>query len=224
MTRLARLPLLLALAAVLALGACGSDTPKSSASSSSSSSSSTTKSSSTDSDSDSASDSDSDDSDSDGDVLTEARKQPIVALATDGLTFVSAAGITRPFAFGIDEPSTKDALEAALGNPKNTEIAQPCEDGSGRAFDSVRYDGLTVNFLDAKLAGWSSSADAFTTIDGIGVGSTLADLKESFGTVTVMDSSLGVEFSTETIGGVLDGKADSAKVTDIFNGQVCIIR
>jgi hypothetical protein len=228
MSRFARLPVFLALAAVLALGACGSDKPKASSSSSpsksSSSSSSSTKSSSSSTD---ASDSDSDSgsgSDIESDVVSDARDQPVVALAADGLTVVTVAGITKPLDFGTDEPTVKTALESALDKPKSSEIAQPCEDGSGRAFDSVRYDGLAVFFLDGKLSGWGSSANAFTTLDGIGVGSTLADLKESFGDVTVMDSSLGVEFSAGTIGGVLDGKADSAKVTDIFNGQVCIIR
>jgi hypothetical protein len=211
----------LSLAMVLALSACGSDKPKASSSASSPS-----KSSSPSSKSSSSATSDSDATDaitSESDV-SDAREQPVVSLSTDGLTVVSVAGITKALDFGTDEPTVKTALESALDKPKSTEIAQPCEDGSGRTFDSVRYDGLAVSFLDGKLAGWSSSANAFTTVDGIGVGSTLADLKESFGDVTVMDSSLGVEFSAGTVGGVIDGKADSAKVTDIFNGQVCIIR
>jgi hypothetical protein len=223
MTRFARLSVFLSLAMVLALSACGSDKPKASSSASSPSKSSSSSSSSKSSSS-ATSDSDATDAITSESDVSDAREQPVVSLSTDGLTVVSVAGITKALDFGTDEPTVKTALESALDKPKSTEIAQPCEDGSGRTFDSVRYDGLAVSFLDGKLAGWSSSANAFTTLDGIGVGSTLADLKESFGDVTVMDSSLGVEFSAGTVGGVIDGKADSAKVTDIFNGQVCIIR
>jgi hypothetical protein len=131
---------------------------------------------------------------------------------------------TKNLDFGTAEAATKTALEAALGKPKNTDIGRPCDDGSSRSFDSVRYDGLVVFFLEGKLSGWSAEGQEFTTIDGIGPGSTLSDLKASFGDVTVSDGSLGTEFSAGTIGGVLDGSSDAAAVTTIFNGDLCIIR
>ena len=47
----------------------------------------------------------------------------------------------------------------------------------------------------------------------------------AFPDVTVNpDSSLGVEFSSSSVGGVLDGTSDSSKVTAIFNGDLCILR
>jgi hypothetical protein len=209
----------LALAAVLVLGACGGSDKKTAATSSSSKTSSSSSKSSSSSSSKPAS----------SDSATEAESDPptvgpIVALAVDGLTFVSDPA-TRNLPFGTDEATVKDALEAALGAPKGAETALECEDGSGRSFDSVRYDGLSVAFFESQLSGWSAENPEFTTIDGIGPGSRLSDVKAAFPDVTVNpDSSLGVEFSSGSLGGVLDGESDAAKVTTIFNGDLCIIR
>jgi hypothetical protein len=209
----------LALAAVLVLGACGDSDKKTAATSSSSKTSSSSSKSSSSSSSKPAS----------SDSATEAESDPptvgpIVALAVDGLTFVSDPA-TRNLPFGTDEATVTNALEAALGAPKGAETALECEDGSGRSFDSVRYDGLSVAFFESQLSGWSAENPEFTTIDGIGPGSRLSDVKAAFPDVTVNpDSSLGVEFSSGSLGGVLDGESDAAKVTTIFNGDLCIIR
>jgi hypothetical protein len=218
----ARRPLLILLmASVLVLGACGGSGKKAATSSSSSKS----KSSSSKSSSSKSSSSKPASTDSATEEETDpGTVGPIVALAVDGLTFVTDPKTTN-LVFGTDEKTTTSALKAALGEPSNTDIGRPCDDGSSRAFDSVRYDGLVVFFFEAQLSGWSAENPQFTTIDGIGPGSTLSDLKASLGDVTVNpDSSLGVEFSSETLGGLLDGTTDDAKVTTIFNGDLCILR
>jgi hypothetical protein len=211
-----------ALAALLVLGACGGSDKKTAATSSSSKSSSSSSSSKSSSSSSSSKPASSDSAtEEETDVPTVG---PIVALSVDGLTFVSDPA-TRNLTFGTDEPTVTSALKAALGEPSTTDIGRPCDDGSSRAFDSVRYDGLVVFFFEAQLSGWSAENKEFTTIDGIGPGSTLSDLKAAFPDVTVNpDSSLGVEFSSSTVGGVLDGTSDGSKVTTIFNGDLCILR
>ena len=206
MTLTGRRPLLvLALAAVLVLGACRGSGKKKAATTTSSSSKSSSS------------------TDDKSDLPTVA---PVVAISGAGLTFVMDASTTNLDFAVADEAATKTALEAALGTPKAADIGRPCDDGSSRTFDSVRYEGLVVFFLNGKLSGWSSESQEFTTLDGIGPGSTLSDLRAAYGEVRVFDSSLGTEFSLGPMGGggVLDGTSDHATVTTIFNGQLCILR
>ena len=116
------------------------------------------------------------------------------------------------------------ALQSAEGAPRSVDTGSMCEDGSGRVFDTVLYDGLSVYFLSSTLSGWRVSKTQFTTLDGAGPGSTLTQLRAAFGEVKVTDSSLGVEWSAGTLGGVLSGKSDDSIVGEMFAGDLCIIR
>jgi hypothetical protein len=116
------------------------------------------------------------------------------------------------------------ALQSAEGAPRSVDTGSMCEDGSGRVFDTVLYDGLSVYFLNSTLSGWRVSKAQFTTLDGVGPGSTLTQLRAAFGEVKVTDSSLGVEWSAGTLGGVLSGKSDDSIVGEMFAGDLCIIR
>jgi hypothetical protein len=147
----------------------------------------------------------------------------LLALSRDGLTFVIGAS-TRNLNFGSDKAAVMTALQSAEGAPRSVDTGSMCEDGSGRVFDTVLYDGLSVYFLNSTLSGWRVSKAQFTTLDGVGPGSTLTQLRAAFGEVKVTDSSLGVEWSAGTLGGVLSGKSDDSIVGEMFAGDLCIIR
>ncbi|MEY2438280.1 MAG: hypothetical protein QOF97_3116 [Acidimicrobiaceae bacterium] len=144
-------------------------------------------------------------------------------MSQDGLTFVIGAS-TRNLNFGSDKAAVMTALQSAEGAPRSVDTGSLCEDGSGRVFDTVLYDGLSVYFLNATLSGWRVSKTQFTTLDGVGPGSTLTQLRAAFAEVKVTDSSLGVEWSAGTLGGVLSGKSDDSIVGEMFAGDLCIIR
>jgi hypothetical protein len=144
-------------------------------------------------------------------------------MSQDGLTFVIGAS-TRNLNFGSDKAAVMTALQSAEGAPRSVDTGSMCEDGSGRVFDTVLYDGLSVYFLNSTLSGWRVSKTQFTTLDGVGPGSTLTQLRAAFGEVKVTDSSLGVEWSAGTLGGVLSGKSDDSIVGEMFAGDLCIIR
>jgi hypothetical protein len=144
-------------------------------------------------------------------------------MSQDGLTFVIGAS-TRNLNFGSDKAAVMTALQSAEGAPRSVDTGSRCEDGSGRVFDTVLYDGLSVYFLNSTLSGWRVSKVQFTTLDGVGPGSTLTQLRAAFGEVKVTDSSLGVEWSAGALGGVLSGKSDDSIVGEMFAGDLCIIR
>lgn len=206
---------LVALMSVAPMAACGSDKNATSSSSSTSETRSPSSSARASSSTETAS----------GSEAGEGGDDPILALSRDGLTFVSISGSTRPVEFGSSESTVNQALESTVGPQQDSGIGQVCDDGSARTFDTFRYgDGLQVYFRNDSFVGWVSTSRAFTTIDGIGVGSALSDLRAALGDVTLTEGSLGTEFSAGSLGGVLDGNSDSSKVTDLFNGEVCIIR
>jgi hypothetical protein len=152
---------------------------------------------------------------------------PQVTLLPDGLGFVIGTR-TDTFGFGASaEESTTAALAKALGDPSGTTTGQPCEDGSGDTFDTVTYPSLRASFVDGKLVGWQARTAAVTTAAGIGIGSTLADLRRVYDGVEVdPQSSLGVEWS---IGGgdprgLLSSDSPRGRVDAMWAGHVCVIR
>jgi hypothetical protein len=61
-----------------------------------------------------------------------------------------------------------------------------------------------------------------TTLDGIGVGSTLADLEASLGDAEITEGSLGREFTAGAYYGILDETED---VVDFLSaGETCVFR
>src|SRR3546814_4306000 len=65
-----------------------------------------------------------------------------------------------------------------------------------------RADAMTLNFQGGKFVGWflgnENGASRYSTIRGIGVGTTRAKAKQSVSIVDVEDSTLGEEFSIGT--------------------------
>lgn len=88
-------------------------------------------------------------------------------------------------------------------------------------------DGFQLAFSDGKFAGWTAGEGAprgFSTLSGVHVGSTLAELRAAHPDVTVREDTVGPEFSAGDIHGTLSGTGDAATVTTLWAGASCIFR
>ena len=88
-------------------------------------------------------------------------------------------------------------------------------------------DGFQLAFSDGRFAGWTAGEGAprgFTTVGGVHVGSTLAELRAAHPDVTVSEDTVGPEFAAGEIYGTLSGTTDAATVTTMWAGVNCIFR
>ena len=88
-------------------------------------------------------------------------------------------------------------------------------------------DGFQLAFSDGQFAGWTAGEGAprgFSTVSGVHVGSTLAELRAAYPEVEVREDSLGPEFSAGDIHGTLSGTGDDATVTTMWAGVNCVFR
>ena len=161
---------------------------------------------------------------------------PVVSLDGEGLRLVDPkSGATRPLGFGVPEDQLKLVAEKLKG-PAETGRAEEC--GAG-PLSYLRWDdGLTLYSLDGLFAGWSldetgapvsapakgaKPAAKLTTISGIGIGSTRAQLLDAYD-AKIEQTSLGTEFNAAGLSGILDGTGGKARVTNLWSGVNCVFR
>lgn len=143
-----------------------------------------------------------------------------VVLEGAGLRIPSASP-PRTLAFDLSEAETIAALTKALGRPP-TERGENEECGGGGMKFAEWKGELTAWFLDGRFAGWDGKGK-LKTIEGIGIGSGRADLATLPG-FEVEESTLGTEFRSGGLSGILDSKGPNAKVTDLWGGATCVFR
>jgi hypothetical protein len=152
-----------------------------------------------------------------------AAAAPLVALDGEGLRLVNGdSGSTALLAFERPLDDAVTALTAALGAPKSRSTNSEC--GAGPVEFVQWANGLSILAQDGKFQGWSLDTAGLTTMDGLGVGSTRAELMASVPDATVEESTLGTEFAAGTLGGLFDGKGPQARVTDLWAGLTCMFR
>lgn len=144
-----------------------------------------------------------------------------VALRPDGLGFTDGGPSSSSLAFGSDAATVKDVLDRALG--AGGELETP---DCGPGTSTVQYELLFLRLQDGRFVGWTTGSPGLTTGDGIGVGSTLAQLRDSFAQVTVTESTVGTEWTTGEGGvyGFLDGTAETSRVDSLSGGTTCVFR
>jgi hypothetical protein len=130
-------------------------------------------------------------------------------------------GASRTLAFDLSEAETIAALTKALGRAP-TERGENGECGGG-GMRFAEWEGeLTAWFLDGRFAGWDGKGK-LKTLEGIGIGSPRADLATLPG-FEVEESTLGTEFRSGGLSGLLDSTAPNAKVTHLWGGATCVFR
>lgn len=147
---------------------------------------------------------------------------PAVNLAPDGLALVLDRGATRQVRFGMPRAAVTRMLVAALGDPIEEGDNQEC--GAGALGFANFRDGLGLYFKGDKFVGWDldgGDGGHFTTAAGVGIGATRKQL-ESASTVTVEDSTLGIEFSAGGLSGLLSSRTPEGEITNLWAGATCI--
>lgn len=148
---------------------------------------------------------------------------PLLALDGEGLRLVRPNGSTALLPFGRPTADAVAVLSSVLGAPTNRTTNDECGAGPTEIVDWG--GGLSAMFLDGKFDGWSADQrKGLSTMNGIGVGSTRAELKEAFSDLEVEESTLGTEFSAGGLGGLLDGQGAGAKVETLWAGNICAFR
>lgn len=145
---------------------------------------------------------------------------PVPALDGEGLRMVAPSGSTRLLAFGMGRTLVENAVARALGQGGTKSRIGEC--GAG-PMEFSKLGGLKLNFQNDKFIGWSLQPPAtLTTIDGIGIGRTKAEIENSRTLAMVEGSTLGEEFSIGGIGGFLDGEGGT--VSMLYAGTQCFFR
>lgn len=152
------------------------------------------------------------------------RPRPVIVLESGGLGFLTGRSSIRQVPFGTNAATARQAVTTALGPLTVTALpdcGQGPRTGAARAGFSLLLDGR-------RFVGWTDQGAPgrrLTTADGLGIGSTLAQLRRSLGTVTVTRGTLGPEWTSgRGLSGLLDGTRPTSRVTVIDSGETCFFR
>jgi hypothetical protein len=128
-------------------------------------------------------------------------------------------------AFETPRADTLDAVRGVLGEQTGVSHNDQC--GAG-PMDMAEFNGgLTLYFLEGRFAGWDVAPDgsgSFTSPSGVGIGSTLKAMREKASVDVQASSSLGVEFNTGGLSGLLSSDTPAGTVTRLWAGNSCIFR
>ena len=127
---------------------------------------------------------------------------------------------TSVLPLGTDAATVRAATDRALGEGGE----RPTPD-CGPDSSTVQHERLFLLLQGGEFVGWTTGSPGLTTGGGIGVGSTLADLRAALPGVTVTEGTLGPEWSTEGgLAGFLDGTDESSLVNSVAAGVRCLAR
>jgi hypothetical protein len=153
----------------------------------------------------------------------EAPEAPALALEAEGLRFFDPrSGSASPLPFGVGKEQVLKALTASFeASPREQGRMEEC--GAGPVEQATWPNGFVALFQEDKFLGWEAREGGLTTADGIGIGSPRKALDESQ-SPTVEESTLGVEFHSGELGGLLSSAQPDAKVTALWAGLTCFFR
>lgn len=159
-----------------------------------------------------------------------------LALASNALQLVDAVtGSTREITFGMPFEQLEVIVSLILeGEPTSVGVNTEC--GAGPLKIVTWPNGLTLVFKEKKkgnaewlFAGWfagkpTGKGDKLITMAGVGVGSTLEELENTYVT-TVTKTTLGQEFSIKSgFYGLLSGTGKKATIDVMWSGASCNFR
>ncbi len=148
-----------------------------------------------------------------------------VTLETDGLLIATGTQPAKHYAFGSSDVAVRAALASVLGGALTVTPSPECGQGPRTGADR---DGFSILIDGTKFVGWVDQGAPrrhLTTRRGLGIGSTLTQVRLLLSGVTVSNETLGPEFITGSgLGGLLTGTSNSSTITTIYAGETCFFR
>lgn len=145
-----------------------------------------------------------------------ARNAGALTLAPDGLSVVSG-GRARHIAFGSPAELALQVAEATTHGLPVRERSGEC--GAG-PLESATFPGVRLWLQDGRFVGWTAMGRGLTTMAGVGIGSTRAEVDDVI-VAPVEATSLGDEFTAGEMSGVYGA---SGTVQSLWAGTTCIAR
>ena len=146
-----------------------------------------------------------------------------LAIEAEGLRLFDAQGAARAIPFGTPQATAISTVAASVGGAA-PEVTTNSECGAGPIQFAEFSNGLQLLFQGGTFQGWFLREPGLTTVNGVGVGSTRADLDEAFSIEVIPDSTLGVEFSAGDLGGFLSADGAAGTVESLYAGLTCFFR
>lgn len=149
-----------------------------------------------------------------------AREAKLI-LASDGVEISYAGGGYGRSNFGLDEYAVADDLKPAIGEPEGLGGPQSCDGVKLRGDEFA--GGFILYIHDTRFAGWRvGKRGEFRTKEGVGLGSTLAEVQALMGpAVELRQRQRRVEFTARGISGTLSKPGPEGVVTDLWAGKTC---
>ncbi len=146
-----------------------------------------------------------------------------LAIEGEGLRVFDASGAARALPFGTPQESVITAVNIAVGGPAPEQSTNE-ECGQGPVQFAQYANGLQLLFQNGEFRGWFLREAGLTTADGVGVGTSRADLNAARTVEIQTDSTLGVEFTAGDLGGFLTAADGSGTVESLYAGETCFFR
>ncbi len=154
----------------------------------------------------------------------------VIRLRGDGLEVTGPLGTM--LTFGSLRTPVETEVAKVLGEARDAGTNSEC--GAGAMAFTEYPGGLTLNFQEGALVGWSlrdgtsgtggKSAD-IATAEGIGLDSSQLELAAAYEVEMIADSTLGEEFTTPAgIFGFLTGEGAASEVESLHGGTNCFFR
>ena len=153
-------------------------------------------------------------------------EQGKLRLTGDAVTITGPLGTS--LAFGSQREAVEKEVSGILGVPGGRDTNGEC--GAGPMEFTHYPGGLTLNFQDGKLVGWTLTSSAqpggIATASGIGPGSPASAAIEALAATAIDDSTLGDEFYSDanSIGGFFAGEGAARTVDSLYAGTTCFFR
>ena len=153
---------------------------------------------------------------------------PAVTLDPDGFMAFDPVSLESGLVeFGTDRATVIDLLTGAIGEPsasfEDTECGRGLTDSAAWGSFSISIDSAT----DA-VVGWSVNSvgpsPVMLTVDGLGLGSTVADVRAARPDLVFEETTLGWEMYGATGSWVMTGPADADTVGAFWAGETCVFR
>ena len=148
-------------------------------------------------------------------------------LAGDSVTFPNPSGRGTGLTLAFGRPQADIIADVTRFRGAAPTISDNSECGAGPMTFADWGDGLQLHFQEGALVGWSAgdaTPRGFTTLTGIGVGSTVTALRAAHPGIVLATNSLGPEFEADDVYGLASGTGPTDRVTHLWAGVSCNFR